>query len=156
MEAGAFCPLLQYMWSNKKGWEMKGKKQAGRHRYHTKLVPTGMKVKSAILFSIFWIVLSFPLFKNIPELVRTLQTGDTSRVMHYHYTLFSNIWSTIIGISTKNTCKDKPALCTLSSRAINNTWFFHERLGKIDHVLTLFFWLFKMIGRMKISKQYKF
>nr|ACU20030.1 unknown [Glycine max] len=33
---------------------------------------SGMKVKSAILFSIFWTILSFPLFKNIPELVRTL------------------------------------------------------------------------------------
>lgn len=35
-------------------------------------LPTGMKVKSAILFSIVCTTLSRPLFRNIPELVRTL------------------------------------------------------------------------------------
>jgi len=70
--------------ATKKGYETKGKRQAGRHSYAQKLIPTGMKVKSAILLSIFWIILSCPLFRNIPELVRTLQEGDISRVMHYH------------------------------------------------------------------------
>lgn len=37
------------------------------------VVPTGMKVKSAILFSMSLMILSRPLLKNIPELVRTLQ-----------------------------------------------------------------------------------
>lgn len=36
-------------------------------------IPAGMKVKSAILFSISLIVLSRPLGRNVPELVRTLQ-----------------------------------------------------------------------------------
>lgn len=36
------------------------------------LLPTGMKVKSAILFSMSLIVLSRPLARNVPELVRTL------------------------------------------------------------------------------------
>lgn len=37
------------------------------------VIPTGIKAKSAILFSMFLMILSRPLFKNIPELVRTLQ-----------------------------------------------------------------------------------
>jgi hypothetical protein len=37
-----------------------------------KNVPTGMKVKSAILFSILLIILSCPLMIKVPELVRTL------------------------------------------------------------------------------------
>lgn len=36
------------------------------------LLPTGMKVKSASLFSMSLIILSWPLLRNIPELVRTL------------------------------------------------------------------------------------
>lgn len=35
-------------------------------------LPAGRKVKSAIFFSIFLIILSRPLAKNVPELVRTL------------------------------------------------------------------------------------
>ena len=37
-----------------------------------KYVPTGIKVKSAILFSIFLTILSRPLARKVPELVRTL------------------------------------------------------------------------------------
>jgi len=37
-----------------------------------KYIPTGIKVKSAILFSIFLTVLSCPLTKKVPELVRLL------------------------------------------------------------------------------------
>jgi hypothetical protein len=38
-------------------------------------IPTGMKVKSAILFSTSLTILSRPLLRNIPELVRTLKKG---------------------------------------------------------------------------------
>ena len=40
------------------------------------LIPTGINVKSAIRFSMSLMILSRPLLKNIPELVRTLQKGD--------------------------------------------------------------------------------
>jgi len=36
--------------------------------------PTGIKVKSAILFSIFFTILSAPLLRKAPELVRSLNT----------------------------------------------------------------------------------
>jgi len=36
--------------------------------------PAGIKVKSAILFSIFFIILSLPLLRKAPELVRSLNT----------------------------------------------------------------------------------
>lgn len=45
-------------------------KEKGRHDY----IPTGIKVKSAILFSMVLITLSRPLARNVPELVRTLCT----------------------------------------------------------------------------------
>lgn len=53
-----------------------GKEILGFSYYALVLVPTGMKVKSAILFSMSLMILSRPLLKNIPELVRTLQIRD--------------------------------------------------------------------------------
>jgi phage-related minor tail protein len=47
-----------------------------------KLIPTGMEVISAILCSIFLIILSFPLLRVVSELVRTLEAGIISKVMH--------------------------------------------------------------------------
>lgn len=43
-------------------------------------IPTGMKAKSAILFSMFWTILSRPLVRKVPELVRTLHVKDISKV----------------------------------------------------------------------------
>lgn len=45
-------------------------------------LPTGRKVKLAIFFSMFLIILSRPLAKNVPELVRTLHTGCKQIISH--------------------------------------------------------------------------
>ena len=42
-------------------------------------IPTGIKVKSEILFSIVLMTLSRPLARNVPELVRTLWTLKVNR-----------------------------------------------------------------------------
>jgi len=46
-------------------------------------IPTGMKVKSAILFSIALTILSCPLWRNMPELVRTLHTRTLHDAENY-------------------------------------------------------------------------
>ena len=51
------------------------------------LIPTGMNVKSAILFSISLTILSCPLLRNIPELVRTLQIVMSSALDAYVYSI---------------------------------------------------------------------
>lgn len=45
-----------------------------------KSLPIGMNVKSAILFSMLLMILSCPLFRNIPELVRTLWTWHCKQI----------------------------------------------------------------------------
>ena len=50
-------------------------------------LPMGMNVKSAILFSMFLMILSCPLFRNIPELVRTLWTWHCTE-KSYKFALF--------------------------------------------------------------------
>jgi hypothetical protein len=52
--------------SEKNKWETKGRKN----------VPTGIKVTSDILFSIFLTILSYPIGRKVPELVRTLNTKE--------------------------------------------------------------------------------
>jgi len=47
--------------------------------------PTGIKVKSAILFSIFLTISSPPLSRNAPELVRTLNAkGICKQKVNHH------------------------------------------------------------------------
>lgn len=45
-------------------------------------IPTGIKEKLAILFSMLLIILSRPLLRNIPELVRTLQLSVYKLIQH--------------------------------------------------------------------------
>lgn len=46
-------------------------------------IPTGMNVKSAILFSMVWMILSCPLLRNMPELVRTLKKKNIIIKNHF-------------------------------------------------------------------------
>ena len=120
-------------------------------------IPTGMKVKSAILFSMFLIILSWPLFKNAPELVRTLCTNSKvhtsehmpSRIWEKHHMLriyeclsmpknsghyrlkqcdnynnFHNLARSALKVRMEG-LENKPAVLTLASFYINNSWFHH-------------------------------
>jgi hypothetical protein len=49
-----------------------------------KNLPTGIKVKSAILFSIFLTILSCPLSIKVPELVLTLNTKVICKQKVWH------------------------------------------------------------------------
>ena len=70
----------QAVWATTLTLKPKEKKKKNDEDYYirfskfSKYVPTGMNVKSAILFSIALMILSRPLGRNVPELVRTLKT----------------------------------------------------------------------------------
>jgi len=49
-----------------------------------KNTPTGIKVKSAILFSIFLRILSCPLLIKVPELVRALYAKEICKQKVWH------------------------------------------------------------------------
>lgn len=110
----------------------------------SKHIPAGMKVKSAILFSMFLIILSRPLLRNIPELVRTLQNktlweGIYKKKWTSHFSLKNSL----------GLCK--PAVLTLTSCAVNHSWFFHVGLSKFDQVLTF---IFGLVGNIVIKEKW--
>lgn len=69
------------------------KKEAKGRKY----VPIGIKVKSAILFSMFLTILSRPLARNVPELVLTLNVKGIS---------YDKVWHQQNGINNLNNAKD--------------------------------------------------
>lgn len=91
-------------------------------------IPTGMKVKSAILFSMVRTILSCPLWRNVPELVRTLRR----RCFRWR-----------MNLDTMCMYEKLPAVFTLASFTINNSWFYHMRCSKFNQILTFPFRLQK-------------
>lgn len=92
-------------------------------------------MKSAIRFSIPWMILSCPLAKKVPELVRTLQfqTWEMSgkRILHGVHN------PSVYDMDKDGSVNNKPAIFAFSSCTVHNCWLYHAGFRQVNQMYAL-------------------